>query len=176
MTGDQSGRIGRRDGPASGALAGRSACGAPNAALRLLLTAVFLLAGCGGPPTTQEEQIRALIGAVAEAAEAGEVGIVADAVHPDYRDARGNDRRALLRLLRLRLATAGTVIVIPDVQRVAVHGPDAASVEMTVRFAEADLRALALDAGLRRVQLDLVRDDTWRVISARWSRGDAVPR
>jgi len=59
---------------------------------------------------------------------------------------------------------------------VEVHGSDAARVRMTVRFAGADLRRLSLDGGARRVELDLVRDEAWRVISARWARPNQTLR
>ncbi len=154
----------------------RASSGTSGIAIRAVLIAALTLAGCGAPPSTPEEEIRAWIGAVTEAMEAGDAGLVADAVHPDYHDLRGNDRAALMRRLRFHLASAGTLLVVPQVQRVEVHGSDAATVGMTVRFAEADVARFSLDAGLRRVELDLVRDDDWRVMSARWSRGDATPR
>jgi hypothetical protein len=67
-------------------------------------------------------------------------------------------------------------VVLPTVEQVEIHGDDAASARLTVRFAGADLRRLSLDGGARRVELDLVRDDEWRVISARWARLDETPR
>jgi len=151
--------------------AGRSAARAG-----AVLCAVLALAACGGEPVTPEAEIRALLERTAGAAGEGDVGGVADALHPDYRDRRGNDRAAIVRLLRLQLVRGGSVVVLPDIEQVEVHGGDAASVRMTVRFAGADLRRLSLDGGARRVELDLVRDDQWRVISARWARLDRTPR
>lgn len=136
------------------------------------LCCLLALPGCGGDPATPEAEIRTLIGDAAAAAGDGDVGAVADALHPDYRDMRGNDRDSIVRLLRLQLLRGGSVVVLPDVGQVDVHGTDAASVRMTVRFAGADLRRLSLDGGARRVELDLVRDGGWKVISARWSRTD----
>jgi len=146
---------------------------APAAAVLCLALA---LAACGGGPATPEAEIRALIEAAAGAAADGDVGGVSDALHPDYRDMRGNDRAAIVRLLRLQLLRGGSVVVLPTVEQVEIHGDDAASARLTVRFAGADLRRLSLDGGARRVELDLVRDDEWRVISARWARLDETPR
>jgi hypothetical protein len=140
------------------------------------LCIALALTACGGEPATPEEEIRALIERTAGAAADGDAGAVADALHPDYRDARGNDRAAIVRLLRLQLLRGGSVVVLPDIEQVEVHGSDAARVRMTVRFAGADLGRLSLDAGARRVELDLVRDDEWRVISARWARLDRTLR
>lgn len=142
------------------------------AALCLLLA----LAGCGGEPASPEAEIRQLIDDVSSAAAEGDVGAVAAALHDDYRDMRGNDREAIVRLLRLQMLRGGTIVVLPDVEQVEVHGGDAASVRMTVRFAGADLRRLSFDGGARRVELDLVGEDGWRVISARWSAVDESPR
>lgn len=137
---------------------------------------MLLVGACGGPPATPEEEIRELIGVAAEAAEQGEAEGVARALHPDYKDMRGNGREDLLRMLRLALLRDGRVLVVPHIESVELHGRDAASVTMTVRFAEADLATLSLDAGARRVELEMVKEDVWRVISARWSRPDAPPR
>lgn len=137
---------------------------------------MLALAACGGEPATPEAEIRALVERAAGAAGEADIGAVADALHPDYRDMRGNDRAAIVRLLRLQLLRGGRVVVLPDIDRVEVHGSDAARVRMTVRFAGADLRRLALDGGARRVELDLVRDEEWRVISARWARPNQTLR
>lgn len=140
------------------------------------LCLILALAGCGGEPPSPEAEIRQLIDDVAGAAADGDVGAVAAALHADYRDMRGNDREAIVRLLRLQLLRGGTIVVLADVEQVELHGGDAASVDMTLRFADADLRRLSFDGGARQVQLDLVSEDGWRVISARWSRLDESPR
>ena len=142
----------------------------------MVLCAMLALAACGGEPATPEAEIRALVERAAGAAGEADIGAVADALHPDYRDMRGNDRAAIVRLLRLQLLRGGRVVVLPDIDRVEVHGSDAARVRMTVRFAGADLRRLSLDGGARRVELDLVRDEEWRVISARWARPNQTLR
>ena len=142
----------------------------------VVLCAMLALAACGGEPATPEAEIRALVERAAGAAGEADIGAVADALHPDYRDMRGNDRAAIVRLLRLQLLRGGRVVVLPDIDRVEVHGSDAARVRMTVRFAGADLRRLSLDGGARRVELDLVRDEEWRVISARWARPNQTLR
>jgi len=140
------------------------------------LCCLLALSACGGGPATPEAEIRAVIEEAAEAAGDGDVSAVAEALHPDYRDMRGNDRPGIVRLLRLQLLRGGSVVVLPDIEQIDVHGADAASVGMTVRFAGADLRRLSLDGGARRVELELVRDDGWRVISARWARVDQALR
>ncbi len=142
----------------------------------MVLCCLLAVAACGGEPSTPEAEIRALIETASAAGGDGDVGAVADAVHADYRDMRGNDRAGIVRLLRLQLLRGGSVVVLPDVEQIDVHGTDAASVRMTVRFAGADLRRLSLDGGARRVELELVRDPDWRVISARWARVDETPR
>lgn len=136
------------------------------------LCCVLALAGCGGDPATPEAEVRALIDRTAEAAGEGDARAVIDALHPDYRDMRGNDREAIARLLRLQLLRGGSLVVFPTVEQVQVHGDDAATALLTVRFADADFRRLSVDGGVRRIEMELVRDDGWRVISARWARPD----
>lgn len=146
------------------------------AAAAAALSCLLALAACGGEPATPEAEIRALIDEAAAAAVDDDVGAVADALHADYRDMRGNDRAGIVRLLRLQLLRGGSAVVLPDIEQIDVHGPDAASVRMTVRFAAADPGRLSLDGGARRVELELVRDRDWRVISARWGRVDEALR
>lgn len=154
------------------AAAWSSRIGAVTAALCCLLA----LVACGAEPATPEGEIRALIEDAAEAAGDGDVDAVADVLHADYRDTSGNDRAGIVRLLRLQLLRGGSVVVLPDIEQIDVHGTDAASARMTVRFAGADLRRLSLDGGARRVELELVRDEGWRVVSARWARVDEALR
>ncbi|HWN39827.1 MAG TPA: hypothetical protein VNP02_15095, partial [Gammaproteobacteria bacterium] len=52
--------------------------------------------GCGA--SDPEAEIRALLTAAEVAAEARDVGFFGDAIGASYRDARGNDREAMLRM------------------------------------------------------------------------------
>ena len=67
-------------------------------ALGLFSALAVLATGCGaGDP---EAEIRALLAAAEEAAEARDVGFFGDALADGYSDARGNDRDEILRELR----------------------------------------------------------------------------
>ena len=145
---------------------------------RVLQTAALAaLAACGGAPGTPQQEIRTLIEQAAAAAEDGDFGRLADALHPAYRDMRGNDRAAALRLLRLTLMRADGLLVHTDIERIEVAAADTAAVALTARFAAADLGRLALEGGAYRFELDLANaGGDWQVISARWSRAGERPR
>ena len=143
----------------------------PATATALALLLVFL-GGCGEAPGTPEAEIRELVRRTAEAAAGGELATVADALHADYRDARGNDREAMIKLLRLYRLRADKLLVLPDIESIEVNGADSARLDLTLRLAGADTGRLALEGGVYRMELDLVREDAWQVLSARWARAD----
>ncbi len=143
--------------------------GRRGAAAAVLLLLAWLT-GCGEPAQTPEAEIRELIRQTAEAAGEGELRPVADVLHPAYRDARGNDRDAIVGMLRLYLLRSDKLFVLPDIEAIEVHGSDSARVTLAARLAAANTGRLSLETGLYRFELDLVREDQWRVLSARWAR------
>jgi hypothetical protein len=129
-----------------------------------------VLGGCAS--SDPETEIRALLAAAEEAAEARDVGFFAALVGESYRDARGNDRDALVRTLRGYFVANQRVEVVSRVDEVVVEGRDAA--RATVHAGLVGQRAGAallggLDAELYRFDLELVNDEgEWRIIGARW--------
>ena len=143
----------------------------------LTLCACVALAGCGRDDS-DEAQIRALVDALAEAAEAGDIDPFADAIARDYADLRGNDRRAALLTLRgVMLRTNGRLLVFADTESVTMVTGDLAEARIRVRFAGAEFDRLALQTAVYQFLLTLERDGgDWRIVSARWAEGDGTPR
>lgn len=141
-----------------------------------LLLIATLIAACGEAEETPETAIRAMLERTVEAAEAADIDGVAEALHEDYRDARGNDRRAILGMLRLYLLRQGSLLVIPDIEAIDVYTQDTASLTVTARFAGADFGRMSVETGVYRFELELIHDEGWQVSSARWSRADRMPR
>jgi hypothetical protein len=132
-----------------------------------------LAMGCAA--SDPEVEIRALLAAAEEAAEARDVGFFGDALGEAYRDARGNDRDEALRTLRGFFIANQRVEVVSRVDEIALEGTDAARAVVHAglvgqRAGGALLGGVGGD--LYRFELELVNDDgEWRIIGAKWSRG-----
>jgi hypothetical protein len=130
------------------------------------------VAGCAA--TDPELEIRALLAAAEEAAEARDAGFFADLLGASYRDARGNDREEALRTIRGYFIANQRVEIVSRVDEVRLEGADAA--RAVVHAGMVGQRAgggliPGVDADLYRFELELVNDDgDWRIIGARWSR------
>jgi hypothetical protein len=135
-----------------------------------LLAAV--VAGCG--PADREAQVRAVLVAAEEAAEAGDTGFFRDFIDAGYRDTRGNDRDRLIDLLRGYFIANQRIEIVSRVDEVVLEGADAA--HAVVHAGMLGQRAGAallggLDADLYRFELELVNDGgEWRIIGASASR------
>jgi hypothetical protein len=133
--------------------------------------AAALAAACGGSPDPTA-QIRDLLAGAASAAEQRDTSYFRDLLGAAYRDADGNDREEMLRLIRGFFLTHGSVEVVSHIDSVELEGHDAARAVLHTglisrRAGESLLRGT--DGNLYRVELELVaQDGTWRVIGANW--------
>jgi len=131
-----------------------------------------LASGCGA--SDPQAEIRALLVAAEGAAEARDVGFFGDAIGANYRDARGNDREAVLRMLRGLFIANQRVEIVSRIDEIVMEGADAARVVvhagMVGRRTDATLLD-GLDADLYRFELELVNDGgNWQVIGAEFKR------
>jgi hypothetical protein len=130
------------------------------------------VAGCTA--SDPEGEIRALLAAAEEAAEARDVGFFGDLLGTSYRDARGQARDEALRAIRGYFIANQRVEILSRVEEVRLEGADAA--RAIVHAGMAGQRAGGglvpnVDADLYRFELELVNDDgDWRIIGATWSR------
>jgi hypothetical protein len=140
---------------------------APAAALGAVLAV-----GCA--TSDSDAEIRALLAAAAEAAEARDAGFFADAVGLGYRDARGNDREQLLRTVRGYFLANQRVDVVSRVEDVVLEGEDAARAVVYAGLlgrSAGEQVAGGVEADLYRFDLELVDDGgDWRIIGAKWNR------
>lgn len=127
---------------------------------------------CACAPSDPEAEIRALLVAAEEAAEARDARFFADLLGESYRDARGNSRDEIVRTLRGYFIANQRVEVVSRIDEIVLEGRDAA--RATVHAGLVGQRAGAtllggLDAELYRFDLELVNDGgEWRIIGARW--------
>ena len=83
--------------------------------LCLVIVAVRLVA-CGPAPGDPRADIQALLARAEQAAEAGDVEVLAATLHPDFVDDHGRDRRAMVFMLRSLMGRyARTEIVLRDI-------------------------------------------------------------
>jgi hypothetical protein len=139
-------------------------------AVRSMLAAALLaaLAGCS-EPETPESRVRAALGALELAAEAGDVGAFRELVSERYVDAEGRNREMLADTVRFHvLAHPRGREVILRVRDVQLTSEDRASVMLHAGFAGAGQGALHADAYAVDLDLALEEDDTWRVVFAQW--------
>lgn len=139
-------------------------------ATRLLqVTALTLLAACGGDASSPEAQIRAWLESMEEAAEAKDRGEVMGGISTRYADGRGNSRDEIENLLRVYFLRSHTVALVTTIDEIEVIGGSAATVAMTVGMAGTNDSALGISADAYRFELELEADgDDWELVSARW--------
>ena len=131
-----------------------------------------LASGCGaGDP---EAEIRALLAAAEEAAEARDVGFFGDALGDSYRDARGHDREEVLRLLRGLFIANQRIEIVSRVDEIVIEGEGAARAVVHAGMLGRRTGAAlidGIDADLYRFELTLVNEDgDWQVIGADFRR------
>lgn len=141
----------------------------------LSVAAALVLTLAGGCSVSDPEaELRALLAAAEEGAEARDVGFFGDLLSAAYRDSQGNDREQVLRMLRGYFIANQRVEIVSRVDEVVLQGSDAARVVMHAGMLGQRTGAAVLagvDADLYRFELELaVTDGDWQVIGARWSR------
>lgn len=136
----------------------------------------WVAAGCGGPSSEPEEELRAWVAQGIEAAENKErrklMGMVASA----YVDARGNERDEIDNLLRVYFLRQNRITLLPKIEEITIYGATAGKIVMTVGMAGTNDGVLGFSADAYRFALELEKDgDDWLLISARWGElGDEL--
>ncbi len=137
---------------------------------------MLLLAACGEPDDTPEEQVRQLIDAMEQAVEAGSVKEAAGLLHSDYSDRWHPDRRAAARSLFGYLRRHDNIHLFTLIRSITVTpSQDAADAVVYVAMSGMPVESvetlLSVKADLYRFDVSLAKlDRDWRVRSARWER------
>ena len=134
-----------------------------------LLLVLAMMASCSSDVSDPEEQVRAWVRAMHEAAEEKARGDIVDGISAAYVDARGNSRDDIDKLLRVYFFRQNTVTLLSKIDEVNVIDGTAAEVSITVGMAGTNDSALGISADAYRFELELeFDDDDWQLISARW--------
>jgi hypothetical protein len=141
--------------------------------LAALLALALAALGCSAPAGTPEDRVRAVLAALQAAAEARDVGAMKDELSASYKDAQGNDRRAVLGIATAHFLRNRSVYLLSRVGPVEIPSPGFARAEAFVALAGTPIHdAFALPevrADLYRFDVRLAEESgTWRVISAAW--------
>lgn len=129
-----------------------------------------LIAGCAAG--TPEDEIRALVAAAEESAEARDASALKGLVADDYEDAAGRSASDIRQYLHGWLLAHQSVRLLTRVDSIELEGTELARVAVTVgmlgREAASD-SAWDLAGDVWRFDLRLAREDgDWRVIRASW--------
>ena len=90
-------------------------------------------------------------------------------ISPDYADARGYDRDAIEKRLRVYFLRQDNIQLLTSVDDLKLYGDTAAEVELTVAMAGTNDGAFGFSADAYRFLMELEKGDNgWRLISARW--------
>jgi hypothetical protein len=135
----------------------------------LLATALLAFAGCSADRTPPEEALRAWVAAAELAAEAKQRSALLQMISADYADARGNDRTALDRMLRVWFLRQRDIALLTNIDNIAIYNDTAAQIALTVGMAATNNNVFGLSADAYRFEFDMVLDDgAWFLIAARW--------
>jgi hypothetical protein len=138
----------------------------------VVAAATMLVSACGA--SDPEAEIRALLAAAEEAAEARDVGFFNDALGAGYRDARGNDRGELIRLVRGFFIANQRIEIVSRIDEIVLEGEDAARAVLHAGMVGQRTGAAlidGIDADLYRFELELVNDGgDWQIIGADYRR------
>jgi len=129
---------------------------------------------CSGPDESPEAQVRRVITAVEQAAEAGDLGTLKQHVSERYQDELGHDRRSLMGFLTLQVMRQGNRHALLNLHDVILRSDDRAEVSLAAGLAGRG-GAGGLRANVYHVDLDLEReaDGEWRLVWAQWWPTDA---
>ncbi|MEM8548490.1 MAG: hypothetical protein AAGF46_10055, partial [Pseudomonadota bacterium] len=94
----------------------------------------FCLAGCGAEAPSVEDEIRAVVAAMASAAEARKTRGVTRHIAENYQDVDGHTKPEITNLVRGALLRGGKLVVFVDVQRIAMLSPTLVEADIAARF------------------------------------------
>ncbi|HTO69461.1 MAG TPA: hypothetical protein VMR31_06335 [Myxococcota bacterium] len=146
--------------------------------MKRLLGALILLACACAPADAPETRVRAVLVGLEAAVQARDVGALKDALSPDYKDAQGNDRRAVLALATAHFMRNQSVYVLSRIRSLEIPEPRFARADALVALAGVPIRdALSLpglNADLYRFDVRLREESgEWRIVSAAWQPATA---
>ncbi len=137
--------------------------------IRLALVLVMLISACDAE--NPDEELRALLIDMEDAAESRNTGFFRGVVADSYRDGRGNDRERLIGLIRGFFLTNANVEAIVRVQEVTLASPESAEVALQAALLSGNggRSLFGVDGDFYLVELEFVQfGGDWMLIGADW--------
>ena len=144
--------------------------------LSLVLLTMVPLASCSADRGTPEDQVRSLLAAAEQAAEAKDLPALRDMISWEYGDSQGNDREAAVAVVRYHFLRNDAVHLLTRIGDMEFTGPGRAEVSLLVAMAgepiPTEAEIVPLRADLFRFSLTLTAGDDgkWRLVAAAWGR------
>ena len=150
----------------------------PPGLIFLTLLICLSVGACNKGPNPEDE-VRAVIATVRDAADRGDLKVLAAHIAEGYRDHQGRDRAAALKMLTRRTRRHRNRFVSIKVRRVEVGDDGRARVLALAGLASGtiseDKRPVEVSANLLRFRLVLTRGEaTWQVVQAEWRRANPL--
>jgi hypothetical protein len=136
------------------------------------------MSACTAPTESPEDQIRALIAKGEQAAEDKDLGTLKSLLADTYKDAQGNKKPEIMKILAFHLLRNASVHLLTRVRAIAFPDPKSATATVFVAMAGGALGGVD---DLLRLRADLYRVDftaadegraEWKVTSAQWRPAD----
>lgn len=143
--------------------------------LVLIVVPSLLLAACSSKPDDPKAQVRQLVRTLEKAAEEKDLGEIKEHIADAFRDARGNDRKGIVRMLQMHFLRRSSIHILSRIGEIELPAKDRAKGKVLVAIASVPLPDVAalqgLSARLYELDFDLRRDgDEWKVSGVRWRR------
>lgn len=140
----------------------------------LIASAPLALFACSSEPDSPEIAVRATLAAIEAAAGERDVDGVRARISDAYRDARGNDKAAVVQVAAFHLLRNQAVYTFSRIQSIDTSVPGSAQAEVLVALAGkpiSDAEALlTVNADLYRFDVQLREEEpgSWRVTASSW--------
>lgn len=142
----------------------------------VFICSLFALSACTDDKLSREDEIRQFIKQGVEQAEKRSVSGVADMVNERYRDPKGLNKAQVKSMLRLYFLRHKNIYLFTKIDDILFHAENEATVKLHVAMAGSvisDVTALSsLRAQIYKFELQLVKEDEWRLLSAKWQRAN----
>lgn len=143
----------------------------------VLCCACVLSIACSSEPNSPEQEIRDLLSQLETASEGKRIESLRDAVADEYWDERGNDKRAIERILRFYFLRNESIHLLTRIQSLVLSKTERADAVIMVAMAGTPITSVdalpSINVDLHRFDVALEKQgDAWQVTSAKWRRAN----
>ncbi len=139
---------------------------------------VIASAGCSRKPKDPEAEVRAAVAAMESAVEERDLGRIKELLHDGYKDAHGNNKSGIVRLLQFQFLRRQSIHVLTTIQELELTSDTTAKVSLTAAVAATPIKSAGdltrLSAEVFELDVSFVKvDGDWLVKKTRYERKSA---